>query len=863
MDIKDCFESLIAEGQLSIVESFQTPPRSERLRSLPLPFTVGVLGDWLQSNIGRRNEAWNHQSLALEKIEAGANVVIATGTASGKSLIFQLAIMRELLEDEGTAIVLYPLKALLADQLVRWRKLAAELGLPPTTVAELHGDVLMSDRADAVRSARLLVMTPDLLQAWFMRQVSSPSAREFVAKLRYLVIDEAHVYESVFGSNVAYLLRRFLVARQRICRETNCPRSLQIIATTATIYDPADHLCCLSGSRFDAVLDTDDGSPTYGKTVLHIDGPDHGGAAEGMIVDVIKRLAEPSSDGSFIVFHDSRQGVERITRSVDHDDVLPYRSGYETKDRSKIERQLRTGALRGVVSTSALELGIDVKAFTVGLNVGVPQSKKAFRQRLGRVARASAGFFAVLAPRHAFTRFGSSFREYYEGSVEPSYLYLDNRFIQFAHAKCLMDESEQLGFEQRTVPGGVDWPKSFAKVYEHAKPGARRPREFDYVATLGADAPHLNYPLRQVGEANYKLKEGNQLDFEQIGGIALNQAIREAYPGALYLHLKRPMKVLEWRASSFDRSIRLQEARSTALTRPILHKSVNVGAASEDIVGGRILSGKTGLLAEVGLQVNESVLGFQIGSKSFLYKDLRRENAAMTRKQRDFGTTGIVLRIDEPWFAGGSGSQPKVRAAVAEALAELLQREKSIAPTDVDFAHTHIAFYDSGVPRRATDTVVIYDSIYGGLRLTEPLFTEFPEFLDRLDKAACMAGSGAFVTDDVVAALRRWFSTLAEGVPIASAGLTPPDGDIIVYAPGSEVSVRLRGMLVERTVVEPRLFQIGDTSMLMYRYEGDGEGERWVPHDQIEPTGQNWKHVFWNPNTGVMTDPETLTEGEF
>ncbi len=853
------FQGLVEDGGLDVVERIDVAPRQERRLPLAAHYLEGRLGAWVARTLPD-GSAWRHQSIALERIDAGSNVVVATGTASGKSLIFQFAVMREMLEGTGCAIVVYPLKALLADQLQRWKVLAGELGLPEGTVQELHGDVPMERRSEALRTARVLVATPDLLQAWFMRQIGSPATREFLTRLRFLVIDEAHVYESVFGSNVAYLFRRLLVARQRVCRATGSDTRLQLIAATATIFGPRDHMQCLTGCDFDEIGDVDDGSPSHGRTLLHIAGPE-GASAEGSLVDVIGRIHAEAGTGSFIAFHDSRQGVERVCSAVADDAVLPYRSGYETADRTRIERELRAGSLRGVVSTSALELGIDVAGFTVGMNLGVPQSKKAFRQRLGRVGRASPGVFAVMAPPQAFTRFGSSFAEYYAGSVEPSYLYLDNRFIQFAHARCLMDESEQLGSNGGSVPAGVDWPASFALVYEHSKPGARRPREFDYIAQLGADSPHLNYPLRQVGEANYKLKIGARDDVEQIGGIALNQAIREAYPGALYLHLKRPMKVREWRSSAFDRSIRLEDAVKAAPTRPILHTTVNVGAGIDDVVNSRIMSGAGGLLAEVALQVNESVLGFKAGGAARMYRDMRTSDPRMTKKQREFGTTGVVIRINEPWFSGGSGSPPIVRAAVGEALKQLLIREKSVAPNDIDYASTNIAFYEKGVPRRVTDTVVLYDSIYGGLRLTEPLFTDFDEFLERLERAADRAGAGAFVGEDVVSGLSAWYRSLAEGLADQDGGLVAPDGDLVVYASDSIVSVRVNGVYVERAILEPKLFEIGSTTMLMYRYDTGGEGEGWVPHDQIEPTGQDWRRVFWNPKTGVITDPEE--DGEF
>lgn len=860
MRVRNAFKELCDSGKLTEVERVEVPGRAEWTAPIPDTYRQGDLSQWLNAKFGQDETVWNHQAVALEQIDDGRNVVIATGTASGKSLIFQLPIMRELLEGDGVAIVIYPLKALLSDQLSRWRQMAQELGLPANTVAELHGDIRMDERHDALQNARIVAMTPDLLQAWFMRQVSSPLFKQFLGKLRFLVIDEAHVYESVFGSNVAYLMRRFLIARNRAAKDLKSQAKLQIIAATATIYSPVDHMACLTGWPFVSVDEEDDGSPSHPRTLLHIDGPEIGGPGESMLKDIIQEIGHATED-SFIAFHNSRQGVERVTKAIDRDDILPYRSGYEGKDRARIERQLREGALRGVVSTSALEVGIDVSGFTVGLNLGVPQSKKAFRQRLGRVGRASPGIFAVVAPRHAFTQLGSSFQEYFEGSVEPSYLYLDNRFIQFAHAKCLMDESEQLGFSDAKIPPGVQWPGSFEKVYEAARPGTRRPREFELIAQIGADSPHFNYPLRQVGEPNYKLKEGSRSDPEQIGDIALNQAIREAYPGALYLHLKRPMKVSEWKSNSFDRSIRLYDAINAAPTRPILHKTVNVGVSSEEVVSGRIMSGDRGLLAEVCLQVNEAVLGFQVGGTALLYKELRAQDPRMIKKQREFSTTGVVLQIKDDWFSG-SGQAALVRRSVSDALRQMILREKSIAPTDIDDAHSHIAFYQSGVPRRATDTIVIYDSIYGGLRLTEPLFEDFSDFLERLQKAAEMAGDEALVSEDLIAKLLDWYESLQEGALSPGQQLAPPNGELVVYEPGSVVSVRTNGTLVERELLEIKFLNLGDTKLLMYRYKNRDDGDSWVPHDQIEPTGQDWKQVFWNPETGVFTDPEE-DEGSF
>ena len=222
-----------------------------------------------------------------------------------------------------------------------------------------------------------------------------------------------------------------------------------------------------------------------------MEGPDGGRDGEAFIEELLAGICTLSERHRFIAFVDSRQGVERIARAVGDANVKPYRAGYEASDRAAIERALRNGALHGVVSTSALELGIDIADMEIGVNLGVPQSRKSFRQRLGRIGRVSSGVFLVIAPANAFTKYGESLTQYYTGSVEPSYLYLDNRFVQFAHARCLQDETDALGRDSVELPGGVGWPMGFPDVLKVARVGY--PGEFDPIAQIGADSPHFNY----------------------------------------------------------------------------------------------------------------------------------------------------------------------------------------------------------------------------------------------------------------------------------------------------------------------------------------------------------------------------------
>lgn len=855
--MSDVAAELVQLLNLEVVEALDLPGRPERRVPIPAILLSGPVGAELRK-INPGGAAWSHQSLALEKLLEGENIVVATGTASGKSLIFQSLAFYRIFEDpQSKVLVFYPLKALASDQFERWQRMARVVGLDSSSIVRIDGDMLTPERAEALERARVVLMTPDVCQAWLMRNVGSGLVRRFLERLVLLVLDEAHVYESVFGSNVAFLLRRMISAKRHASQPSSGHRRLQIIAATATIRDPADHLNRLTGLTYTVIDELENGAPFYPRKILHVNGAEYGSAGEAALTDIARGVLALSNRRRFIAFMDSRQGVERAVRQLNEKTVLPYRSGYEAEDRKRIEHALRDGSLDGVMATSALELGIDISDMEVGINLGVPESRKAFRQRIGRVGRSGPGVFFVIAPPSAFRRFGETFRDYYEGSIELSYLYLGNRFIQFAQARCLLDEMEVLGGGQAGPPAGVDWPKGFGDTLKFAKPGGGRPREFDFIAQLGADAPHFNYPLRQVGEANFNIKEGRGDHQQRIGNIATNQAIREAYPGATYLHMGRAYKVQEWSTRSFDRSIRVTPSNNPVQTRPILRKCVTFSLASDGIVEARIKRATTGLVAEVHLQVNESVEGYTIGKTPFLYKELRAENPNMSRKQRDFRTTGVILRIDEPWFSGTQ--RAKVRELVAEGLLGMISRDKSISPRDIDATHTNIALLTEAGPKRLTDAVVIYDSVYGGLRLTEDLFVEFERYVAQLDKAADLAGGDAIVTDEITNQLIEWSKSLDTGSADGTFSITAPDGWFQIYKPGSVVSILLHGEFVEREIIEPRLadpFQTGTKTLwYVYRYRTN-TGTAFVPHDQVRATGQDWSWVLWNPDTGEFQELE-------
>ena len=849
-------EELIESLNLEVVEEIQTLGRKERRRKLPSALLTGNMTSILQGLLKRKDlTVWEHQAQAMDHPVNRRNVVVSTGTASGKSLVFQIEALRHLTSDISARIlVIYPLKALASDQFGKWKNLARTAGFAKGSIGRIDGNVPMQERDTILATARVLIMTPDVCHAWFMRNVGNGLVKRFVEELRLLVLDEAHIYESVFGSNAAFLMRRLIAAKKRATRGDVKSKQFQVVATTATVSGPSDHLRKLTGLDFAVVDEDQNGAPHFQRRVLHVSGAEYGAAGEAAVTDIIRGILTLIERRRFIVFINSRQGVERVVRSVNEKSVFPYRSGYEAQDREKIEEALRDGSLHGVIATSALELGIDIADMEIGVTLGIPQSRKAFHQRLGRVGRAKPGSFLVIAPPAAFGRLGLTFDDYYKMPVEQSHLYLGNRFIQFSQARCLLEEMEVLGTKQSSLPGGVNWPNGFAEILASARPGAARSREFDFIAQLGANAPHLNYPLRQIGEGSFDIQEGSRTDPDRIGTIAFNQAIREAYPGATYLHAGRAYRVYEWRTGRGERGIRVGSSKSAALTRPILRKLVNFNLQADGIVDGRIMTNETGLLAEAYVQVNESVEGYRVGKTTWMYRDLRAKNPAMSRKQRDFRTTGLVLRIEEDWFRGSNEVQRALREHVAEGLRDLLSSESGIAPFDIDSASSNIALLTASGPIKLTDAVVVYDAVYGSLRLTEALYKAFPAYLDRLDRGTDLAGADAIVSDNVADRLRVWAKTLAPAGTVNLGKIDAPDGWRLVYKRESVLGVYINNVLFEREIIEPTLVPLpGASSSLFYKYRVS-DGEAYVPHDQVQQTGQKWGWELWSAETGEFRD---------
>ena len=867
----DALCNLLSGDEFSVIESFEISEQAARFSAIPQFLFNSQIGPYLNQQFSGPGGLWAHQAQSLEALGRGENAVVSTGTASGKSLVFRSLVFHKMFLDPASrALVFYPLKALAADQLRGWKEMARLLKLDEDVVGRIDGSVPVGNREKVLRDARIVVMTPDVCHAWLMSRLSLPVVKSFVRSLSTLVMDEAHTLEGVFGSNFSFLIRRLIATRNHLGKElASCP--LQLVAATATIANPGEHMKQLTGSDFFVVDHNVDGAPQYGQIVAHIACP------EGEELQVVKglhdRVLAEGSDGGFITFLDSRKGVEGLAmaaqdKSNNDDvggladtDVLPYRAGYAAEDRQQIEQKLQSGKLRGVVSTSALELGIDIPHLRVGFNVGVPGTRKAYRQRLGRVGRNGPGAFVVVAPQQAFRRYGTTFREYHEMSVEPSYLYLDNRFMQFAHGRCLAIELEALGAPSK-VPPRIVWPHGFKDAYSATLPGGNRPPEFDGIAALGGDTPHYGYPLRNVGEVNFQIKLHANAD--SIGDVSQLQALRECYPGAAYLHLARAYEVAAWHTGSFESFIRVKRGAWGRSTRPRITTWINAGLTQADLLEGHVLMGESGgFLAECQMQITEKVEGYIDGRTGEFhpYQDLQQHNPNMRARSRNFRTSGVVLYINRDWF-----KKTSVKRTFADRVREVFVREYSVSPQDVGSAASNISVRTPNGGGLRGGCIAVFDETYGSLRLTERLYLKFEHVLARLSAAAAESTTDGDDFESIVARIRQELAAFTAAGVSYDAGTDLPTGYERVFTKGSRVCYQQAGqMAVDVEVIQPTLMN----GRLMYQVKvlqkpGQQPVLQWIADSAIESSGDAdaWDYAWWNRETQAYEEPSEKSSAE-
>ena len=550
-----------------LIEDLRTAmPNSTVTHIRHVPARLSTPADWPQWLLPSLRETlrrggvvkpWSHQAETAQHAWEGRDVIVATGTASGKSLGYQLPILTALAEDPtATAVYLAPTKALAQDQMQALARLcAATPELADVMVATYDGDTPPEARRAIREQARIIVTNPDMLHASIL---GNPKRWTRLLKtLRYLVVDECHVYRGVFGAHVAMVLRRLLrlvpgagsgAGPSVAGAELGTPGPTVIMAS-ATSVDPAAHARRLTGRAGVAAV-TEDGSPAGERTIAlwepgFLEGVEgeHGApvrrSANSEAAEVMARvIAEGARTLSFVR---SRRGAEIVAlaaaeelggmgRAEDAARVAAYRAGYTPEDRRYLEKALDEGELLGVAATNALELGIDVGGLDAVVAAGFPGTIASFRQQAGRAGRRGQGALVVLVgaddPMDTYLIHHPS--DLLDREVENTVFDPHNPYVLADHLVCAAAERALSDAEIAAWHGEA--------VAEHLiSRGVLRRRPHGVFADLqAAEQIHGQVSIRGGAAGQVAIVESES--GRMLGTVDEARAVSDVHPGAVYVH---------------------------------------------------------------------------------------------------------------------------------------------------------------------------------------------------------------------------------------------------------------------------------------------------------------------------------------
>jgi DEAD/DEAH box helicase domain-containing protein len=679
------------------------PERGARFAALP-----DALDPRVRAAVGVER-LYAHQREVWGAAARGEHVVVTTGTASGKTLAFNLPVLDALAgQPKSRALYLYPTKALAQDQF----KTLSGYRIPRLKPAIYDGDTPTEQRLQIRKWSNLILSNPDMVHVGLLP--NHDRWGDVLSNLRYVIVDEAHVYRGVFGSHVANVLRRL----RRLARIYGAEP--QFILATATISNPGELGTSLIGDRVTVV--GDDAAPRAERTIAFWNPPliDAGFALRGSALAEAARLQASFVERGLrtLTFAKSRKAAELIHRFTaerlgDDRQLSPYRAGYTAAQRREIERRLSAGDLLGVSATNALELGIDVGLLDAVISVGFPGTVASLRQQWGRAGRRGSGLAVLIAGEDGLDQFFMR---------EPDKLLgrrVEAAILDHANPRVLAGHLRAAAYEAPLTEDDADLLGAAALAAARADPKLKQTPAG--VVWAGTEHPASQVPLRSTDADSITIVDA--ASGSVLGLVERSRAYSTVHDGAIYLHLGESYLVRELNLTTLHAVVEpfkgnwYTQAKKDTMTQ---------------IVESRRVESRLGLDLHFGeIEVTEQIVGYE---RKTMSSQERIELVPLELPPTTFATEAIWF-MPETWQLAELMEMPKLLGtlhAAEHALISLLPLWAMCDRWDIGGLSTNIH------PETGRPTVFIYDGHPGGVGITERGFEQFEGWV--ADTAALLRG---------------------------------------------------------------------------------------------------------------------------
>ncbi len=711
------------------------PAQNARFGALDNPLRKR-LQRWLDIN---NVKLWSHQADAINKIREGKNTVIVTSTASGKSLCYNLPVLQSILEDpKTTALYIFPTKALARDQFSVLSKMLEETNIKQNRIGVYDGDVEPNEKRQILANANIIITNPYGLHfylPWFKQKWI-----RICKNLKYIVLDEIHIYRGIFGSNFALLLRRL----KRMLEVYNI-KPLWILSS-ATIFNPKDFVEKLVGEDF-IVIDNDN-SPSGAKNVILWDLP---------YDNISKKYRSSHQETKNLFVSHLSKGIQTLTFTLSRkmaelqtiwtrnalpslkNKIFSYRAGISKKKRREIEKNFKQKNILGISSTNALELGIDIGSLDATISSGFPGTLSSFRQQIGRSGRGTDLSISTLIPmQNPLDLFYIHNPDKLFGpNQEKVLITLKNKYILKNHICCAskekpirLDEYNKFGIQETDV--FVEYLEELISESLLMKRGDRYYWNSDFF-------PNEKYGLNDLSNRSYKvlLRTNSTENFLTIEDESF--VFRDLHEGAVYLYEAETYIVEELDLN--EKLVYLKRANVDFYTQSLKHTNIT----------------PLEIISESKIGPNKEIKAFfgnvKVEHQYYSYKVIDTINQEIRSRHPLEDIPLIEFESQALWYLIPFENQKEIESKgylIGDCIHAIEHAMIAIAPTLAQISRWDLGGVSIDFdPIKQQPIIYIYDAYRGGIGISELLYQKLDELFslsfELIDTCNCLEGCGGCI----------------------------------------------------------------------------------------------------------------------